>query len=214
MISSERWEDAANRAKYYPKEAKKTTKLCSNGSNFSKVLPLHHACALNPTTEVTESLLDSYPKAVQKIDSLYNRLPLHVACLKVASCDVIRSLLRAYKDGAKEKMKDGQLPLHYACGSGASKEVVAELLSAYPEGARCQDMNGWLPIHLACLQNAPVDVIRLLLHVYPQSVGVKTDRGIQNRTEEEPLVMTEPQDQLMSWCGRRVICPIRCRAPI
>ena len=151
--------------------------MCTNGTDHTKVLPLHHACTLNPTAEITETLLKIYPSAASKRDSLFKRLPLHVACLNGASSDVIRELLVAFKDGAQDKMKDGQLPLHYACGSGATREVVAELLRAYPEGARCQDNNGWLPIHLACLQNASSDVIELLLEMYPQSVTIRTCRG-------------------------------------
>lgn len=124
-----------------------------------------------------ETLLKVYPSAASKRDSLFKRLPLHVACLNGASSDVIRELLVVHKDGAQDKMKDGQLPLHYACGSGASRDVISELLRAYPEGARCQDNNGWLPIHLACLQNAPSDVIELLLKIYPESVAIRTSRG-------------------------------------
>merc|ERR1712083_1110034 len=112
-----------------------------------------------------------------KRDSLYKRLPLHIACLHGASSSVVRELLVAYKDGAREQVKDGQIPLHYACGSGASKEVIVELLKSYPEGARCKDKNGWLPIHLACLQNASTDVIQLLLKMYPECVTARTSRG-------------------------------------
>jgi len=163
LISSEQWEDAKHRAHYFPKEAKEHTKICPNGADFNKLLPLHHACSLNPTAEVTEALLLSYPKAIRKRDSLYKRLPIHTACLYGASSEVIRILLEAHKGGAKEIMKDGQLPLHYACGSSASKEVILELLRVNPEGVRCRDINGWLPIHLACLQNASVGIIKLLL---------------------------------------------------
>ena len=177
LISESNWEDAATRIKYYPKEAKQSVKLCTNGTDQTKVLPLHHACTLNPTAEITETLLRTYPSAASKRDSLFRRLPLHVACLNGASSDVIRELLVAYRDGAKDKMKDGQIPLHYACGSGASKEVILELLKAFPEGARCQDNNGWLPIHLACLQNASSDVIEILLEIYPESVTMRTSRG-------------------------------------
>ena len=177
LISDCNWEDAATRVKYYPKEAKQSVRLCNNGTDQTKVLPLHHACTLNPTAEITETLLRTYPSAASKRDSLFRRLPLHVACLNGASSDVIRELLVAFKDGARDKMKDGQLPLHYACGSGASRDVVMELLRAFPEGARCQDNNGWLPIHLACLQNASSDVIQLLLEIYPESVSTRTSRG-------------------------------------
>ena len=177
LISECNWEDAATRVKYYPKEAKQPVKLCTNGTDQTKLLPLHHACTLNPTVEITETLLKVYPSAALKRDSLFKRLPLHVACLNGAASDVIRELLVAYKDGAQDKMKDGQLPLHYACGSGASRDVISELLRAYPEGVRCQDNNGWLPIHLACLQNASSDVIGLLLEIYPESVVMRTSRG-------------------------------------
>merc|ERR1711862_507706 len=154
-----------------------STRICSNGMDKTKILPLHHAVARNPTVEVTEALLQTYPEAAAKSDSLFKRLPLHVACLNGASSDVIRELLGAYKNGAQHKMKDGQIPLHYACGSGASKDTILELVKAYPEGARCQDNNGWLPIHLACLQNASADVIQLLLEIYPESVTIRTNRG-------------------------------------
>lgn len=177
LISEEQWEDAAKRVKYYPKEVKQTTRVCPNGIDNTSILPLHHACSLNPTLEITESLLQSYPVAAQKQDSLFKRLPIHVACLHGASSDVIRELLVVYRDGAKEKMRDGKIPLHYACGSGASKETVSELLKAFPEGSRCKDKNGWLPIHVACLQNASVEVVELLLESYPESVAVRSCRG-------------------------------------
>ena len=177
LISDCNWEDAASRVKYFPKEAKQSVKVCTNGTDQTKVLPLHHACTLNPTVEITETLLRINPSAASKRDSLFKRLPLHLACLNGASSDVVRELLIAFKDGAQSKLKDGQLPLHYACGSGASREVVSELLKAYPNGARCQDNNGWLPIHLACLQNASSDVIQLLLEIYPESVSIRTSRG-------------------------------------
>ena len=176
LISDQQWEDAATRIKYYPKESMQVTKVHS-GQNSNKVLPLHHACSLNPSIEMTESLLKSYPKAAQKKDSLFRRLPLHVACLYGASSEVIRELLIVYQDGAKVTLSDGQIALHYACGSGASKEVITELLKSYPEGAKCQDNNGWLPIHLACMQNAHVDIIQLLLDAYPESTRMRTSRG-------------------------------------
>jgi len=177
LISCEQWDDVAERVKYYPNEVKRKTRICSDGTNEMKVLPLHYACTLNPTVEATENLLRSYPKAARSKDSFFKRLPIHVACLNGASHDVIRQLLVVYKDGAKGKMQDGQIPLHYACGSGASKEVIVELMKAYPEGVMCKDNNGWLPIHLACLQNASVDVIRLLWEVYPESLYERTSRG-------------------------------------
>jgi len=177
LISDCNWEDAATRIKYYPKESSQATKLRSSGNNSNKVLPLHHACSLNPSLELTETLLKSYPKAAQKKDSLFRRLPIHVACLYGASSVVVRELLIVYQDGAREKLSNGQIALHYACGSGASKEVIIELLKAYPEGARCQDSNGWLPIHLACMQNARSDVIQALLDAYPESTRIRTSRG-------------------------------------
>lgn len=181
LITERQWEDAASRVKYFPNEAKTVTKLCSNANGNSnmknKVLPIHHACTLNPSLEVMEALLTTYPKAAQKKDSLFKRLPIHVACLHGASSAIIRELLVVYKEGAKTTLMDGQIALHYAVGSGASKDVVLELLKAYPEGARCEDHNGWLPIHIACLQNASLDVIKVLLEAYPESVLMKTKKG-------------------------------------
>jgi len=177
FITLEQWDDVINRAKYFPHEAKVHSKIFTNGLGSNKLLPLHHACSLNPTVEATLAILLSYPKAAEKRDSLYHRLPIHVACLNGASSDVVRTLLNVHKDGAKATMKDGQLPLHYACGSGASRDVIEELLRVYPEGAQVRDINGWLPIHLACLQNASVEVIELLLEENPSSVTARTDKG-------------------------------------
>ena len=176
LISEEQWEDAAIRIKYFPKEAKKEVKL-STTKSFSKVLPLHHVCARNPTLQITEALLKSYPSAAKKRDSISKRLPLHVACLNGASATVIRELLVVHRDGASDMLKDGSIALHYACGSGASKQVIEELVRVYPDGTRIQDKNGWLPIHLACLQNASKEIIQILLDAYPESVNIRTQKG-------------------------------------
>merc|ERR1711862_984651 len=87
LISNQQWEDVATRVKYYPKELKQVTKLRSgNNNNSNKILPLHHLCSLNPSLEVTEAILKTYPKAAQNRDSLFKRLPIHVMFVWCVRC--------------------------------------------------------------------------------------------------------------------------------
>lgn len=171
------WGSVSRTLQVNPKQAKKWTKLRIDGSQDSRLLPLHQACSQNPTLPVIMSLIESYPKALKKKDSAYSRLPLHIACLKMAPVEVIVALLEASPESAQCQSSSRRLPLHYACASGAPKETIAVLLAAYPEAAQCTDLSGWLPIHLCCIQNGSYEICKQLTNVYPQSVFMKTKKG-------------------------------------
>lgn len=197
-------------AKFSSKECLRWTRLSLNGSNISRVLPLHYACFMNIDQIAIKALILSCPSAVHQKESLHNWLPIHIACLKGAPKEIIRLLINAYEDGVKYPIsRTKQLPIHLACGSGVSKEVMQELIDAHPLGLCSPDINGWLPIHIACLQNASKEVIQLLLTSCPESAAATTKRG---NTPKQCLRKTEYSEResddlvsLISKCERKVV---------
>ena len=175
-ILREDWSNVGGRLQTNPHEAKVWTKVCLDGNNFSRLLPLHQASTQNSSPEILHSLIKAYPKALKLRDSTYSRLPLHYACYSMASNDVVKTLIKAYPEGVRKDASLGWLPLHYACSSGASKEVILELLSTFKRAAKWKDTCGRLPIHIACLKNAPSESIEVLLEAYPRSIFDKTEK--------------------------------------
>lgn len=175
-ITDENWDYAIKIVHAHPSHTKKLVVVSMENSK-TKMLPLHRACCRNPSVFALNALLHSYPKAVYKTDSSFNRLPLHFSCIKSANEDVVRALLRAFPEGAHRIALNGRLPLHYACANGSSLGVINALIEYYPEGTRIADKFGMLPIHLACLRNAPVAVTKGLLKAFPESIHFKTKMG-------------------------------------
>lgn len=162
-----------------PKSASQWTHVAGffDGEHDSKVLPIHHACALHPPKEVIDKLYEAYPEGFHSKESAYQRLPLHVACQSDASASAIQALLECDVTAAQCKDSLGRVPLHYACSHGAPVEVVAVMLQAFPASAGCVDKRGWLPLHVACRFGDNESVIRLLIKELPASLYTTTKRG-------------------------------------
>jgi hypothetical protein len=149
------------------------------GEHTSRILPIHHACALRPPEEIVDKLYDAYPQGFTSKESAFQRLPLHIACQNNAPLSVIEALLKHDHKNEAIHSKDslGRLPLHYACSHGAPAQVVEVLLQACPASAGCVDHNEWLPIHVACRFGDNEQVIRLLIKALPESLYIMTKKG-------------------------------------
>lgn len=114
-----------------------------------RFLPLHSACARQPSDELIELLLFIYPEAATMKDRK-GMLPLHYACGNHSSYSVINMLLIAHPQGAEERDVYGKLPIHHACQWGASSPwVIGMLLTVYPESVFELDNNEHTPLDLA-----------------------------------------------------------------
>lgn len=170
---------AKNECEMHPREARiwSTRVGFFDGEHDSHVLPIHQACALRPTPDFIDVLVQAYPQGVQAKETSFKRLPIHIAVQSSASVDVVTVLLSFYPEGAQVRDTLGRIPLHYACSNGASLDVVESLLAAHPRSASCRDLHGWLPIHVACHFGASSDVIRRLLDSYPDCIKERTEKG-------------------------------------
>ena len=148
-----------------------------DGEFDSRVLPIHHACALRPPKEALDKLIRCYPDGLKMKENAFNRLPLHIACLTSAPVEMVETLIKNYPEAAMHKDCIGRLPIHYACAHDVEKDVISILLRAFPASAGCADNNGWLPIHVACRRGLSVDVVRQLIKCFPPSVEMPTKKG-------------------------------------
>uniref|UniRef100_A0A6U3WRE8 Uncharacterized protein n=1 Tax=Ditylum brightwellii TaxID=49249 RepID=A0A6U3WRE8_9STRA len=149
----------------------------SHDEEMFDVLPIHHACANQPSVKMIQVLIDSYPNCVKIKDPSYLRLPLHIACRSGASEETISSLLESYPEGAGEKDILGRLPLHYACANAASNQVIQKLVDSYPQGCREKDMKGWIPLHILVSKKEKSFKVKYVLDAYPEGMDVKTSGG-------------------------------------
>mmetsp|Transcript_1189 Transcript_1189/g.3334 ORF Transcript_1189/g.3334 Transcript_1189/m.3334 type:complete len:238 (+) Transcript_1189:170-883(+) len=148
-----------------------------DGKTSARVLPLHEALVNNAPYAVIKALVRSYPKALTKTESSYQRLPLHCACRKNANPKVIRLLVGQSSAACMAPDSLERLPIHYALTNGANAEVLDILMSAAPDSAKGYDKFGWTPVHVALNVDAPVPVVERLLESNPQAVLIRTGRG-------------------------------------
>jgi hypothetical protein len=179
LIKNEDWKLALMAIN--PKSASEWMVLAGffDGEHASRVLPIHHACALRPPKEIIIKLYDAYPQGFGCKESAFQRLPLHVACQNNAPLSAIQALLKYDHNNEAVQTKDSmrRLPLHYACSHGAPAQVVEALLQACPASAGCIDHHGWLPIHVACRFGDNEQVIRILIKALPESLYTTTKKG-------------------------------------
>ncbi|KAL3936160.1 MAG: hypothetical protein SGBAC_008459 [Bacillariaceae sp.] len=154
-ITSSNWDVAMACAQQRPAEAKTwVVRHYEDQGNAAKeimwrFLPIHSACARQPTAGVVHSLIRAYPDGARCIDD-QGMYPLHYACGNQASRDVIRQLLMAYPQAAKKRDPRGMLPIHYlTCWGPSSISVVDMVLVANREVANAQDVDGNTPMDLA-----------------------------------------------------------------
>jgi len=156
-IGEGNWEKAAEIAMEHPEQVKtwvvRYHKKDSSADGKKKVmwrfLPLHSACARQPSDELVELLLFIYPQAATMRDRK-GMLPLHYACGNHSSHTVINMLIIAYPQGAEERDVYGKLPIHHACQWGASSSwVISMLTTVYPESVFELDNSESTPLDLA-----------------------------------------------------------------
>lgn len=157
-IGDGNWEKAAEIAMENPEQVKtwvvryhKKEEGSTSGEKkvMWRFLPLHSACARQPSDELIELLLFIYPEAAIMKDRK-GMLPLHYACGNHSSYSVINMLLIAHPQGAEDRDVYGKLPIHHACQWGASSPwVVGMLLTVYPESVFELDNNENTPLDLA-----------------------------------------------------------------
>lgn len=121
-----------------------------------RFLPLHSACARQPSDSLVEALLLAYPDAASAKDD-QGFLPLHYACGNRASDGAVNMLLIVYPQGADVRDPyGGKLPLHHLAQWGTfSAGVVNMLLAVHPGAISEKDSSGYLPLDLAKAANYP-----------------------------------------------------------
>ena len=92
-------------------------------------LPIHEACIRNPTIEVIDALLRSYPEGASARDDR-GRTPLHCAVIHGAHIDVVYLLLHASYDVIQGRDFFHKIPKEYACTTVfAHKDAVIAALT-------------------------------------------------------------------------------------
>lgn len=158
-ICAGEWEAASTIARDSPDQARTWVVRHDpegGGEILWRFLPLHSACARQPSDTLIEALLEAFPDAAACKDD-QGFLPLHYACGNRASDVVVNMLLIVNPQAAKiQDPYGGKLPLHHLSQWGASSAgVINMLLSVYPESVRIQDSGGFTPLELAKAANYP-----------------------------------------------------------
>ena len=82
-------------------------------NNGKRRLPIHEACARQPSTEIIFALLDIYPDGAKAKDSS-GRYSIHHACVQGASASTVCQLLYTFPEGADVSDNLGKTPKIYA----------------------------------------------------------------------------------------------------
>lgn len=98
-------------------------------------LPLHLGAMSGAPVSTMKLVLDAYPEAARKRDSLDQSTPLHLCIRRETNEAVLQLLLDAYPEGAEVLASNNELPLHKAIAQ-ASPSVVKILLKAFPRGVK------------------------------------------------------------------------------
>lgn len=155
FISTECWTAALRALKRNPNEAGEWVIKLSKQEETGKVeecrvLPIHTACALQPSLHIVDALLEAYPQGAGFPDNqgLY---PLHYACGNLASADVVEKILLAFPDALKMADPNGMFPLHHLTLWGISSPKVLDLILTYcdDEILNSKDLDGSTPLDLA-----------------------------------------------------------------
>ena len=183
-ITSGQWSLATKAAKNFPEQACAWSKREGffDGKKPAQVLPLHEALVGSAPLSLIKVLVNIYPKALEKVESSFQRLPLHCACRKSASAEVIAYLVRKYKDACLVPDSLNRLPVHYALTNGANTDVLRIMLEARPQAAKGCDVVGWTPVHVAMSVGASKEIIEILLEHNPESVIIRTNKGTSVRS--------------------------------
>lgn len=158
-ICAGEWENATSIVKEYPDQAR-TWVVRHDPEDETAILwrflPLHSACARQPSDSLVEALLLAYPDAASAKDD-QGFLPLHYACGNRASDGAVNMLLIVYPQGADVRDPyGGKLPLHHLAQWGTfSAGVVNMLLAVHPGAISEKDSSGYLPLDLAKAANYP-----------------------------------------------------------
>eukprot|EP00571_Detonula_confervacea_P004889 CAMPEP_0172318328 /NCGR_PEP_ID=MMETSP1058-20130122/34573_1 /TAXON_ID=83371 /ORGANISM="Detonula confervacea, Strain CCMP 353" /LENGTH=1062 /DNA_ID=CAMNT_0013033141 /DNA_START=174 /DNA_END=3362 /DNA_ORIENTATION=+ len=154
ITKDKHWSAATLRCKLHPTEASEALEVKVRGAYTAKITPLHYACENKPSVEVIRTLIEAYPKALERRQEPGGQLPLHAACTWGASSEVIQTLLKSRPACAEMRDFLSNLPLHCACYSGAATVVVESLLHVYPQGVWPRNHQG----------SSAVDIVRRLGH--------------------------------------------------
>jgi len=158
-ICAGEWEKATSIVKEYPDQARTWVVRHDPEDDTAilwRFLPLHSACARQPSDSLVEALLLAYPDAASAKDD-QGFLPLHYACGNRASDGAVNMLLIVYPQGADVRDPyGGKLPLHHLAQWGTfSAGVVNMLLAVHPGAISEKDSSGYLPLDLAKAANYP-----------------------------------------------------------
>lgn len=156
-ITNSDWKDAIAAVNAKPEEAKTWVVRHYDDEEAEgqeqeimwRFLPIHSACARQPSGEVIKALIQAYPDGAKCVDD-QGMYALHYACGNQASREVIRMLLMSFPDAAKLKDPRGMLPIHYlSCWGPSSISVIDMVLVANRDVAHTTDEDGNTPLDLA-----------------------------------------------------------------
>ena len=94
-------------------------------------LPLHYACYYRASKSVIETLLESYPEAIQYAGMDSRSLPLHLACKTNAPPEVIKTLIQAYPYALKTRDGSGKKPQEYYDESNSSNQEISKIFEEF-----------------------------------------------------------------------------------
>ncbi|KAL1524922.1 hypothetical protein AB1Y20_019799 [Prymnesium parvum] len=112
--------------------------------------PLHLGAISGAPLATMKMVLEAYPEAAQKADTLDGSLPLHLCIGRHTDAAVLQLLLEAYPKGAEALTANKELALHKAIAR-AKPAVVKALLQAFPRGVklRTYPLDQMTPLEMA-----------------------------------------------------------------
>jgi len=113
-------------------------------------LPLHLGAMAGASFECMQMVLEEWPDAASKPDTLDQSMPIHLCVCRNTDERVLRLLIDAYPKGCEHLAGNMELPLHKAIAK-AKPSVVKMLVEAFPRGVkqRTYPLDRMTPIEMA-----------------------------------------------------------------
>jgi hypothetical protein len=184
LIARRDWQKVLIRASLFPGEINQEQTLLWYGIEWTGVLPLHLACALQPPASVITKLLSATTTTTSSVLATTNMVQKkrsqknskkRLMFRKTKKAALLQESHTSEDDSSDDNDDDNDgaggdvaqhlafvndadclLPLHLACLYRASSAVLSVLLQAHPEGAQVHSINNMLPIHI--VSKATIDI--------------------------------------------------------
>ncbi|KAJ5075543.1 molting protein mlt-4 [Anaeramoeba ignava] len=130
--------------------------------NSSLQYPIHVALRYQESPQFIQILVDSYPKALHKQDTVKNH-PIHIACeYQPQNLEVLKIIIGKSRKEINKQNDNKNTPLHLLCSKKTTAEAVKLMLQ---HGAGVNSLNFFkeTPLHTNCKMNPDPKVVEMLV---------------------------------------------------